>query len=1200
MFFKHFFKGTKILVTRPLYTQIMAVILVVVLAFTLMVVSSYLYVSYIQNKQLRTNAQNAISYTEANIKSDMMELETLLGVVSGTIDDMIIKGESSESVNDYILFINTYIENGGNGRLYGATGIFGVFDVFGGMMLIGYERWIPPDDYYQTDRPWYTGAINAAGEISTTEPYLNAYSKKNTITLSRQIFDGDGNALGIVCLNIEMDRIMQYAVNTQLAENGYGYLLSSNLEIIAHPYPSFMGLRLENVPSRIATYKDELLENGHVSEAVTTDYRGIESIVFIQKLYNGWYMGIVAPRDKYYKPINDMAMMLIILGGLLAAILSIILIRIIIEKQKSDERTQLMFDAMPLCANFWDQNFNNIDCNQESVRLFEMSNKQEYNNRFLELSPKYQPDGSLSSEKGFEYLRKALEEGYCRFEWMHQKPDGEPIPAEITLVRVKYRKGYIIVGYTRDLRELKAMFEEIHRENEKTRTMAYWYESILNAISLPITVTDANTNWTFVNTAVEQFLNVKLEDILGKPCSNWGAHICNTEHCGIECAKRGQKRTYFSHKGSSYQVDVEVLKDLHGETSGYIEIVQDITNLEQMAKRQFEAESASIAKSAFLARVSHEIRTPMNAILGITEIQLQNEDLSPGMRESFSKIYDSGYLLLNIINDILDLSKIEAGKLELMPVNYDVASLINDTVHLNIVRYDSKPIKFNIQVDENIPSTLFGDELRIKQILNNLLSNAFKYTERGEVTLSANAERPPQGETASITFVFKVSDTGQGMSAEQVEKLFDEYTRFNVAANRTTVGTGLGMTITKHLVQMMSGEITVESVLGNGSVFTVRLPQGVVGADVLGAEVTENLQQFRLGKALQMEKAPQIVREYMPYGRVLVVDDVESNLYVVRGLLAPYGLSIETLSSGLEAIEKIKSGAMFDVIFMDHFMPKMDGIEAATIIRDMGYIRPIIALTANAIAGQAEIFLEHGFDGFISKPIDIRQLNAALNKFVRDRHPQGEVEAARRLKEELQKHTAGLTPQSGIDPQLAEIFARDAQKAAAALEAFYEKRNAYRDDDLKNFIINVHSMKSALANIGEAKLSDFAFMLEQAGREQNVAVLTHETPAFLTALRKLVKKLGPGKKEDDSGTADDDMDDESRDYLREKFIAIQAACAEYNKKTARDALAELRQKTWPAPIKELLNNISEHLLHSDFEEAANIAGDYVKTRDNPD
>ncbi|MCL2444155.1 MAG: ATP-binding protein, partial [Treponema sp.] len=270
-----------------------------------------------------------------------------------------------------------------------------------------------------------------------------------------------------------------------------------------------------------------------------------------------------------------------------------------------------------------------------------------------------------------------------------------------------------------------------------------------------------------------------------------------------------------------------------------------------ISKAKMKSDLRTQQKSNFLATMSHEIRTPLNAILGMTEIQMQNTSHPPSTSEAFIKINNSGNLLLNIINDILDLSKIEAGKLELVPVKYDVSSLINDIIQLNYIRYESKPIEFKLEIDENIPSSLVGDELRIKQILNNLLSNAFKYTDNGSVTLAVNAECIGHGGGAVIvTLVFQITDTGQGMTPEQISKLFDEYTRFNMEANRTTEGAGLGMTITRNLVDLMYGKINVKSAVGEGTTVTIRLPQktdGIGIRGILGKEMAENLRQFRLG-----------------------------------------------------------------------------------------------------------------------------------------------------------------------------------------------------------------------------------------------------------------------------------------------------------------------------------------------------------------
>ena len=606
--------------------------------------------------------------------------------------------------------------------------------------------------------------------------------------------------------------------------------------------------------------------------------------------------------------------------------------------------------------------------------------------------------------------------------------------------------------------------------------------------------------------------------------------------------------------------------------------------LAEMRKAEI-AEESSKAKSDFLARMSHEIRTPLNAILGITEIQLQDDKHSQGTKEALERIYSSGSLLLGIINDILDLSKIEAGKLILIPDQYDIASLIHDTVQLVIMRYESKPIEFKLNVDENLPLILVGDELRIKQILNNLLSNAYKYTREGTVTLTVFTELTANSETGNTTtLVFIVSDTGQGMTAEQVNKLGTEYARFNMEANRNTEGTGLGMSITHNLIRLMNGSISIESTYGKGSMFEVRLPQKYVSSSVIGKELADNLMQLNIGNAVKIRNM-QMKMDFMPYGSVLIVDDVETNLYVARGLMAPYELSIDTVMSGFEAVEKIRNGFSYDIIFMDHMMPNMDGIEAAKIIRGLGYSKPIVALTANALAGQDQIFMDNGFDDFISKPIDTRHLNLMLNKFIRDKYPADVVEAAQK---QIKKQFLEKKRNKSVDPQLAEFFVRDAKKAVKILEAIYLKK-CRRSDDIAALIINVHAMKSALFSIGETDLSEDASKLEQAAREENVEFILTKIPSFFEQLYSVINRF-----EADEEVQKETGDDSDYVFLKEKLTVVKLACESFNKITAKNALAEIRKKTWHKSVNEQLGNFAEFLLHSDFDEAAKAIDEYLK------
>jgi len=621
----------------------------------------------------------------------------------------------------------------------------------------------------------------------------------------------------------------------------------------------------------------------------------------------------------------------------------------------------------------------------------------------------------------------------------------------------------------------------------------------------------------------------------------------------------------------------------------------DCVEITPIVEARQAAEAATHSKSEFLTTMSHEIRTPMNVIIGITQIQLQKGDLPDEYATALEKIYASGNNLLGIINDILDMSKIEAGKMELNPAEYYIPSLINDAVLLNIVRTESKLIEFTLDVDENLPSRLNGDELRLKQILNNLLSNAVKYTEKGFVKLSVS--HSVEGEDIILRFV--VEDTGQGIKKEDRERLFSEYLRFNAGTNRTIEGTGLGLTITKNLVEMMSGTIGVESEYGKGSVFTVTVKQKAVKCAAIGADVAQRLRNFTFTGDRQTSKL-QIIREPMPYGSVLVVDDVETNLYVAEGLLSLYKLKIKTAISGFAAIEKVQSGKTYDIIFMDHMMPRMDGIETTEKLRQLGYKGVIVALTANALIGNDEMFSQHGFDGFIPKPIDVRHLNAVLNKFIRDRHPE---EAKKyRLQESMitapTAETAALPPEAAPTDEtrtkLLQIFRRDAEKAVLTMRKSAPRRGG-ANGNIKLFITTTHAMKSALAIVGEAEMSQLAAALEQAGLSGDRDFIADNTESFLKTLESLIRELSSGQTAAaDAAAADADVVEDTA-YLKEQLQIIKTACTHYDDTAAYAALDCLKEKLWKANTAAALEKIRNTLfLHSDFDGAAEQAGEILE------
>jgi signal transduction histidine kinase/CheY-like chemotaxis protein len=393
------------------------------------------------------------------------------------------------------------------------------------------------------------------------------------------------------------------------------------------------------------------------------------------------------------------------------------------------------------------------------------------------------------------------------------------------------------------------------------------------------------------------------------------------------------------------------------------------------------AESASHAKSDFLARMSHEIRTPLNAIIGLTDAEL-GKNPAGETGERLRDIRGSGSVLLAIINDLLDISKIESGRLELVPAEYDPLDLIRDCIKVNITRLGSKPVQFEADISESLPRRLYGDEVRVRQILNNILSNACKYTEKGKISLRVRCE--DEGEDLSLTV--SVEDTGPGIREESLSTLFSEYRRLDERTNRNIEGTGLGLSIAKKLAGLMDGHIGVESVYGKGSIFTVSIRQKITDRTPAGKAAVLALRDPETRR--EGRGRPQKIDYFQrPDTAVLVVDDMPTNLRVAKALLYPYGLAVHTVISGEQAIDMIRAAkTRFELIFMDHMMPGIDGIETVRIIREIAgdYAKtvPIIALTSNAIAGNDRMFMENGFQGFLSKPIDIVKLDEILRTWL--------------------------------------------------------------------------------------------------------------------------------------------------------------------------------------------------------------------------
>ncbi|MCL2789446.1 MAG: PAS domain S-box protein [Desulfobulbus sp.] len=815
------------------------------------------------------------------------------------------------------------------------------------------------------------------------------------------------------------------------------------------------------------------------------------------------------------------------------------------QKAEAEERGRLLLDFMPMGASLWSEEGSIRDCNLACLRIFDLAGKSDFLNHFYEFSPECQPDGTPTREKAAALLREAVTTGYKKVEWMHCTLSGEAIPAEITLVRIPWKGGWWIGAYIQDLREHVARQEA----EERARIL-------LDSVPMGIFLLDRERNLLDCNQMLLHMFGFPDKNalthatrfhLLSPEFQPDGTNSLKQSAAAVrEAFATGYNKFEWLHRTLSedepmptevtliripWKGDwcvVACIRDLREAKAHEQQMRQAYEHTQSLKALSHAAQIASQAKSEFLARMSHELRTPLNAIIGFLSLEVQKE-LPQETIDNLEIVLDASHNLLTLINDILDISKIEAGRFELTGDTYHLTQAINEVIAFNSFRMESKLITFRLEMDESLPSQLNGDILRIKQVLNNLLSNAFKYTEGGIVTLSVEpAARAPGEEVPPDTRLirFSIRDTGRGIKAENLKKLFTSYTRFDSKTNRLIEGTGLGLAISKNLVEMMGGQMEVESEYKKGSSFSCIIPQVVVDPTPIGhVAVRDMTDQLAMSRRSLYRHSINWRCSYIPYAKVLVVDDVPTNLAVAKAMLQRYSMAVDCVASGQESIDLIRSEEpRYNAVFMDHMMPGMDGVEALHRIRaiDSDYARsvPVIILTANVISGNKQKFLEQGFQAFLGKPINPAQLDAVISRWVKDPHqkvspdcPQDDALPPYPSQEAEEKAEVSYTVE-GLDIQKAvsrfgseAVFFDVLRSYAANTPQVLDQMRHLVETDLVEYGILAHGMKGSSYSVEANALGDMAKELEYAAKNQDWPKVRETFPAFLEIAEKLLRDI---------------------------------------------------------------------------------------------